>query len=72
MSCTAKKEEKRLAKEAKFAAKAAKVAGTTPAAEKKAKAEKKKEEEEQPFVNTTPKGQKKGEFCRQSYGSVEG
>lgn len=56
----AKKEAKRLEKEAKLAAKQAKVAASTPAGEKKAKAEKKKkEEEETPFVNTTPKGEKK-------------
>lgn len=57
---TAKKEAKRLEKEAKLAAKVAKVAATTPAGEKKAKAEKEKKEEEAPFVNNTPKGQKKG------------
>lgn len=62
----AKKEAKRLEKEAKLAAKVAKVAASTPAAEKKAKAEKKKEEEEAPFVNTTPKGEKKGESLRWS------
>ncbi|KAI0086782.1 tRNA synthetases class I-domain-containing protein [Irpex rosettiformis] len=55
----AKKEAKRLEKEAKLAAKTAKIAASTPAGEKKAKAEKKKEEEEAPFVNTTPKGEKK-------------
>ncbi|GJE94069.1 valyl-tRNA synthetase-like protein [Phanerochaete sordida] len=57
----AKKEAKRLEKEAKLAAKQAKVTATTPAGEKKAKAEKKKKEEEEvtPFVNTTPKGEKK-------------
>jgi len=59
----AKKEAKRLEKEAKLAAKAAKV-GPTPAAasDKKPKAEKEKKEKdvEQPFVNTTPKGEKKG------------
>ncbi|KAG5220850.1 tRNA synthetases class I-domain-containing protein [Salix suchowensis] len=44
----AKKEAKRLEKEAKLAAK------------KKAKAEKEKKVEEAPFVNTTPKGEKKG------------
>lgn len=60
---TAKKEAKRLEKEAKYAAKAAKVTAA-PANEKKAKVEKVKEkekvEEEAPFVNTTPKGEKKG------------
>ena len=58
----AKKEAKRLEKEAKLAAKAAKaVATTTPAGEKKVK-EKAAKDEVAPFVNTTPKGQKKGEF----------
>ncbi|KAG6890754.1 hypothetical protein C0992_012726 [Termitomyces sp. T32_za158] len=54
----AKKEAKRLEKEAKLAAKAAKAA---PSAEKKAKAEKAKKDDaaEVPFVNTTPKGEKK-------------
>lgn len=58
--------EKKLAKkkenEARLAlkaAKAAKAAATAPAGEKKAKKEKGKEEEA-PFVNTTPKGEKKG------------
>ncbi|TFK71398.1 hypothetical protein BDN72DRAFT_958079 [Pluteus cervinus] len=51
----AKKEAKRLEKEAKLAAKVAKA----PAQEKKPKVEKEKKEEEQPFVNTTPKGEKK-------------
>ncbi|PPQ90494.1 hypothetical protein CVT25_014777 [Psilocybe cyanescens] len=53
----AKKEAKRLEKEAKNAAKAAKA----PAAPSKPKAEKEKKEKEveQPFVNTTPKGEKK-------------
>jgi valyl-tRNA synthetase len=37
-----------------------KVGASTPAGEKKAKAEKKKEDAEPEFVNTTPKGQKKG------------
>ncbi|KAI0002185.1 hypothetical protein BJV74DRAFT_876641 [Russula compacta] len=53
----AKKEARRLEKEAKVAAKAAK-AVTTPAGERKVK-EKATEEEVVPFVNTTPKGQKK-------------
>lgn len=57
----AKKEAKRLEKEAKLAAKAAKAAPTAPAGEKKAR-EKAAKEEVVPFVNTTPKGQKKGEF----------
>ncbi|KZT01902.1 uncharacterized protein LAESUDRAFT_763338 [Laetiporus sulphureus 93-53] len=55
----AKKEAKRLEKEAKLAAKVAKVAAASPAGEKKAKAEKEKKPEEAPFVNTTPKGAKK-------------
>ncbi len=61
----AKKEAKRLEKEAKLAAKAAKaVASATtssPAGEKKAK-EKAAKDGVVPFVNTTPRGQKKGEF----------
>ncbi|GLB42945.1 putative class-I aminoacyl-tRNA synthetase family protein [Lyophyllum shimeji] len=54
----AKKEAKRLEKEAKLAAKSAKTAA---AAEKKPKAEKAKKDEaaEAPFVNLTPKGEKK-------------
>jgi hypothetical protein len=59
----AKKEAKRLEKEAKLAAKAAKAAPTAPAGEKKTR-EKAAKEEVVPFVNTTPKGQKKGEFVR--------
>ncbi|KAF9005426.1 tRNA synthetases class I-domain-containing protein [Cyathus striatus] len=54
----AKKEAKRLEKEAKLAAKQAK-APAAPATDKKAKADKKKDDEEPPFVNTTPKGDKK-------------
>ncbi|CCL98448.1 uncharacterized protein FIBRA_00446 [Fibroporia radiculosa] len=54
----AKKEAKRLEKESKLAAKVTKVAAATPAAAKKVKAEKEKQEEA-PFVNTTPKGEKK-------------
>ncbi|KAH7909011.1 tRNA synthetases class I-domain-containing protein [Hygrophoropsis aurantiaca] len=54
----AKKEAKRLEKEAKLAAKQIKVAAATPAGEKKVKAEKEKKEEAV-FVNTTPKGEKK-------------
>ncbi|TFY78367.1 hypothetical protein EWM64_g5645 [Hericium alpestre] len=54
----AKKEAKRLEKEAKLAAKQSKVVASTPVGEKKAKAERKREEEEV-FVNTTPKGEKK-------------
>ena len=57
----AKKEAKRLEKEAKLAAKQLKQAASAPAAEKKAKAEKEKKTEEPPFVNTTPKGEKKGD-----------
>ncbi|KAK0444459.1 tRNA synthetases class I-domain-containing protein [Armillaria borealis] len=53
----AKKEAKRLEKEAKLAAKALK-SNNTNNGEKKVKLEKKKEEEEV-FVNTTPKGEKK-------------
>ncbi|SJL02337.1 probable VAS1-valyl-tRNA synthetase [Armillaria ostoyae] len=53
----AKKEAKRLEKEAKLAAKALKTNNTNNG-EKKVKVEKKKEEEEV-FVNTTPKGEKK-------------
>jgi len=58
--CLAKKEAKRLEKEAKLAAKAAKVPAPTPTGEKKAKVEKEKKEEDAPFVNITPKGEKKG------------
>jgi hypothetical protein len=58
--CAAKKEAKRLEKEAKLAAKAAK----GPAAvDKKAKVDKAKKDDrdaETGFVNTTPKGEKKG------------
>ncbi|KAI0031097.1 tRNA synthetases class I-domain-containing protein [Vararia minispora EC-137] len=55
----AKKEAKRLEKEAKLAAKSNKVGANTSAGEKKVKVEKKKEEAESDFVNTTPPGQKK-------------
>ncbi|KAL0066865.1 valine--tRNA ligase [Marasmius tenuissimus] len=57
----AKKKAKQLEKEAKLAAKAVKNAatGVVGSGEKKAKAEKEKKEEEAPFVNTTPKGEKK-------------
>jgi valyl-tRNA synthetase len=58
----AKKEAKRLEKEAKIAAKAAKVVNATPLGEKRAK-EKVTKEEVIPFVNMTPKGQKKGAFA---------
>lgn len=57
----AKKEAKRLEKEAKLAAKASKAPASAAAGEgKKAKAEKKEKEVEPEFVNTTPKGEKKG------------
>lgn len=57
--CTAKKEEKRLEKAAKFAAKNVKTVATP--GDKKVK-EKEKKDVEPPFVNTTPKGEKKGEI----------
>ena len=60
--CLAKKDAKRLAKEAKFAAKSAAKATTTAPGEAKAKVAKPKKEEEAPFVNTTPKGEKKGSY----------
>ena len=50
-----------LEKEAKLAAKTAKVTANTTVGEKKAKAEKEKQAEAA-FVNTTPPGEKKGEF----------
>jgi valyl-tRNA synthetase len=55
---SAKKEAKRLEKEAKLAAKVAKV---TPTTEKTIKTEKEKKVEQPEFVNNTPKGEKKGE-----------
>ena len=55
---TAKKDTKRLEKGTKLAAKAAVVA---PAVEKKTK-EKAAKSEDLPFVNTTPRGEKKGAF----------
>lgn len=55
----AKKEAKRKEKEAKLAAKSIKNVAK-PASEKKVKVEKEKKVEEAPFVNTTPKGEKKG------------
>ncbi|KAK0461790.1 tRNA synthetases class I-domain-containing protein [Desarmillaria tabescens] len=67
----AKKEAKRLEKEAKLAAKALKTNNNN-SGEKKIKVEKKKEEEEV-FVNTTPKGEKKGisrNPCRQGYNPI--
>ena len=65
MMLTAKKEAKRLEKEAKLAAKAAKatVANAIGVGDKKVKdkaQKEKKDEVEVPFVNTTPKGHKKG------------
>lgn len=48
-------------KEARLAAKTAKVTATTNVAEKKAKAEKEKKQADTAFVNTTPPGEKKGE-----------
>jgi peptidoglycan hydrolase CwlO-like protein len=59
---SAKKEAKRLEKEAKLAAKSQKAA-VGAVTDKKAKAEKVKKEEEPAFVNTTPKGEKKGAQC---------
>ncbi|KAI9568346.1 tRNA synthetases class I-domain-containing protein [Boletus coccyginus] len=56
---SAKKEAKRLEKEAKLAAKQLKQAASTPVGEKKAKAEKESKTDEPAFVNTTPKGEKK-------------
>ncbi|KXN91853.1 hypothetical protein AN958_11793 [Leucoagaricus sp. SymC.cos] len=56
----AKKEAKRLEKEAKLAAKASKKVATAPKA-KDGAAKKDKVKEEEEFVNTTPKGEKKGE-----------
>lgn len=55
-----KKEAKRLEMEAKRAAKAAKVAANAITGEKKLKEKEKKKVEDVPFVNTTPKGHKKG------------
>ena len=59
----AKKDAKRLAKEAKFAAKTAAAKVSAAAGEAKAKVAKPKKEEEAPFVNTTPKGEKKGAYA---------
>ncbi|KAJ7261870.1 tRNA synthetases class I-domain-containing protein [Mycena rebaudengoi] len=53
----AKKEEKRLEKAAKLAAKTPKT--SAPTSEKKAKKKEKQKDVEPPFVNTTPKGEKK-------------
>jgi valyl-tRNA synthetase len=55
--CTAKKEAKRLEKETRLAAKAVK---NTILPGKKPKAGKDEKEAEPAFVNTTPKGHKKG------------
>ncbi len=64
LQCTEKKLAKKKENEARLAlkaAKAAKAAATAPAGDKKAKKEKEKDkEDEAPFVNTTPKGDKKG------------
>jgi hypothetical protein len=57
---SAKKEAKRLEKEAKLAAKSQKTVVAAVTSDKKAKADKAKKEEEPAFVNTTPKGEKKG------------
>jgi hypothetical protein len=57
----AKKEAKRLEKETRLAAKTAKAAVTS---EKKPKLEKEKKIEDAPFVNLTPKGEKKGRVLR--------
>ena len=60
----AKKEAKRLEKEAKLAAKVANQPPSTPSSnsEKKPKVEKDKKVGDVPYVNTTPKGGKKGLF----------
>lgn len=59
---TEKKKAKQLEKEARLAAKLAAAGGAAGASgEKKAKpAKEKKKDVEEPFVNTTPKGEKKG------------
>ncbi len=57
----AKKEAKRLEKQAKLAAKTTNVTANTIAGEKKAKPEKEEKQAEPAFVNTTPPGEKKGE-----------
>lgn len=58
----AKKEAKRLEREVKSAAKVANQPSSTPSSngEKRPKAAKDKKDEDVPFVNTTPKGDKKG------------
>lgn len=60
MSSAVPQSQKKLEKEAKLAAKQLKQAASTLAGEKKAKAVKDKKTEEPAFVNTTPKGEKKG------------
>ncbi|KAL5522197.1 VAS1 [Sanghuangporus sanghuang] len=55
----AKKIAKRLEKEAKLAAKAAKFNASVVVSEKKQKEKKEKKNEDAPFVNTTPRGHKK-------------
>lgn len=55
----AKKEAKRLEKEVKLAAKIPKSTTAKPATKEKEKKEKDKDVDT-PFVNTTPKGEKKG------------
>jgi valyl-tRNA synthetase len=64
---TAKREAKRLEKEVKMAAKAAKTI-SVPVGEKKVKGEKEKEANA-PFINNTPKGEKKGKFAFTLYGN---
>jgi len=60
----AKREAKRLEKEAKLAAKVAKQSATTPKAKNGPVGKKDKlKEEEQEFVNTTLPGEKKGTLC---------
>lgn len=58
----AKKEAKRLEKEAKLAAKVVNQPPSTPSSngEKRPKADKDKKDGDAPYVNTTPKGGKKG------------
>jgi valyl-tRNA synthetase len=65
--CLAKKEAKRLEKETKLAAKAAKVPAATEKKVKLDKAKKDGRDAEVEFVNTTPKGEKKGMFIPSSY-----
>lgn len=64
---SAKKEAKRLELAAKAALKAAIPTSVQPGAKKEKKEKEKKEAAPvQEFVNTTPKGEKKGELCRLS------